>query len=291
MQQANIALAPFSSFQIGGPADFFAEAPTKEEFIEILKDAKNKNTPFYILGGGSNILFHENGFRGLIIRPTFKKITVSKNRIIAEAGGLLSQLVQEAIKNNLSGMEEWVGLPGTVGGAIRGNAGANGVETKDILKEAEIFDLQKEKIETKQSSEMQFEYRNSIFKNNNNLFILSGTFELKEENPDKQKMMEILRKRNITQPKGKSAGCVFKNPVNGISAGALIDQSGCKGMRIGDMEISQTHGNFFINHGHGTQSEALQLIEKAKKVVKEKTGYELETEIEIIPQAFPKLQF
>lgn len=327
----NIPLAPCSTFQIGGPADFFAEPQSPEQFIDLIKFAQKNKTPFFILGGGSNTLFHENGFRGLIIHPVFKRITfqspedLTRNseishrefvmEIDADAGALLSQVIQIALNESLAGLEPLVGLPGTVGGAIRGNAGAEGVEIKDILESAHIYDLKEQKEKKVPARDLKFSYRHSIFKENKNLFILGGTFHLKKVNdidPLRKKMTDILKKRAITQPKGKSAGCIFKNPIlqvssisemspphsplasappshssppQHISASRLIDECGLKGLREGDIEISNTHGNFFINHGQGTQKDVLKLIKIAQEKVKQEKGYELKTEIVIVPES------
>lgn len=331
----NIALAPYSTFQIGGPADFFAEPQSPKQFIDLIKFARQNNIPFFILGGGSNTLFHENGYRGLVIHPVFKRITFQSPEdptrnseifvmeIHADAGALLSRVIQIALNENFAGLEPLVGLPGTVGGAIRGNAGAEGVEIKDILESAHIYDIKDQKEKTISARDLNFSYRHSIFKENKNLFILGGTFHLKKVNDAvllRKKMTDILKKRAITQPKGKSAGCIFKNPVlqgssmgkasglnlaqgsmtnaapysisyapastpQHISAGRLIDECGLKGLREGDIEISNTHGNFFINHGKGIQKDVLKLIKIAQEKIKQEKGYELETEIEIVPES------
>lgn len=289
--QQNILLAPYTSFQIGGPADYFTEANSPEELIEAIQHAQQKQLPFFILGGGSNTLFHENGFRGIVIKSNFKKITVHDNHnITAEAGALLSALLQKS-----ESFPEWIGLPGTVGGAIRGNAGANGLEVKDVLKTARIYNFETGEIKEFTNAQLEFDYRHSLLKKNKNLLVLSGTFEIphapdpttdqaNDRQRNLQKMTDILKKRNATQPKGKSAGCVFKNPAPGISAGKLIDEAGCKGLHIGDIEISTTHGNFFLNHGKGTQREVIELIEMAKQKVLEKHKIQLQEEVEIVPE-------
>ena len=283
----NVILAEYSTFQIGGPADLFAEPDNIEDLILLIAEAKQQAIPSFILGGGSNTLFHDNGFRGLIIHPNLKKIEINGENIRAESSIPVAQLLQKAIATNLAGMEGWIGLPGSVGGAIRGNAGASGVETKDLLESAEIFDQQTGKIEKKFTKELDFDYRDSIFKKNPTLIILAGTWKFHKVEDAKAMqatMTEILKKRNQTQPKGKSAGCIFKNPAPGISAGKLIDESGCKNVQKGDIQISSVHGNFFLNHGKGTQKDALELIHETQKIVKQKTGYDLHTEIEMLPE-------
>jgi UDP-N-acetylmuramate dehydrogenase len=288
----NVPLAPLSTFQIGGPADFFAEATTEEVLTELIKTAQENKIPFFILGGGSNTLFDDDGFRGLVIKIAMKKITVEgesgitgkSDCIRAESGVLIAQLVQESLKGNLQGLENWVGLPGTVGGAVRGNAGASGLETKDILLEAKILDTHSGEIRIYKTPELHMAYRDSLLKKDKTLIVLEALFQLQKVAdiaPLQQTMKDILQKRNTTQPKGKSAGCIFKNPT-GTSAGKLIDESGCKGMRVGDIEVSTTHGNFFINHGKGTQKDVLTLIAQVTQRVHEKTGHDLHAEIEMV---------
>ena len=294
----NIPLAPYTSFNIGGPADLFAEPKTQEELESLLIEVKKQNISAFILGGGSNTLFHDKGFRGLVIHPQLKKINVADDAIIAEAGVLLSQVVQTAAKHQLSGIEGWVGLPGTVGGAIRGNAGASGIAMKDFVSSVTIFDLKKLRTIEYSNEQLDFGYRQSIVKDNRQLLVLSATFTFKEKlatAQQQEKMKLILRKRQLTQPKGKSAGCVFKNPTRaqtsvdpdcvseGISAGKLIDECGLKGLKIGGIEVSTIHGNFLQNTGNATQKDVLDAIKFIKKTVYKKRKIRLQEEVEIVP--------
>lgn len=280
----NIPLAPYTSFNIGGPARFFAEPKTQEECIGLMEEARNLHIPVFILGGGSNTLFHDKGFRGLVMKPQLKKICVTGNSIIAESGALISQVVQAAAKHGLSGMEGWIGLPGTVGGAVRGNAGANGIETKDLLASATIFDLKKNRIEEYKNKNLKFSYRHSLIKDESRLLLLSATFvfhEKLETKKQQEKMKEILKKRLSSQPKGKSAGCMFTNPTT-YSAGKIIDECGLKGTKIGGIEISTIHANFLQNIGGATQKDVLSMIELIKKTVYKMRKIRLHEEVQVV---------
>lgn len=283
-----VLLAPLSTFKIGGPADYFYNLENAKDLPKLLKFAQDKQIPFIVIGGGSNLLFSEKGFRGLIIHMSSKNLYVDNEKITADAGVLLSQVVQTAFKNNLCGIETWIGLPGTVGGAVRGNAGANGVEVKDVLKKAEIFNTKTGKIEEADNNFFQFAYRESYIKHHPEIIVLKAAFILKnspQSRAEQQKLMtEILRDRQHKQPKGQNAGSFFKNPSLGKSAGWLIEQVGLKGRQIGDARISPIHANFFENLGNATQKQILGLAELAQKKVEEKFKITLEKEVQIIPE-------
>lgn len=279
-----VILAPYTSFNIGGPAKYFAEPVSTQDFMELLAFARKNRIKTYILGGGSNTLFEDRGFNGLVIHPQLKRISVDENTINAESGALISQVLQIAMKNELSGIEGWVGLPGTVGGAVRGNAGASGVETNDLLVSATILDTKKNKIEEYKNAALKFGYRDSLLKKNPHLIVLSATFLFLEKCDAKKqqlKMQETLKKRMTTQPKGKNAGCMFKNET-GISAGKLIDDCGLKGTRIGDIEISTIHGNFLQNLGQATQKDVIATITLIKKTVSAKKKIKLHEEVQVV---------
>ena len=294
--QKNVPLAPFTSFGIGGPADFCAEPKTIEQMEALVTEAAKNRTPYYILGGGSNTLFSDKGFRGLVIRPQFKRISITENSIIAEAGATIAQLIQAAAKSDLSGIEVWVGLPGTVGGAVRGNAGAGGVEIKDILSSATILDLKQQKIIELSNADLELSYRHATLKDKPWLIVLSATFHLDKKLPAQEQqllMKQVLQKRHATQPKGKSAGCAFKNATDPtthttISAGKLIDECGLKGTRVGGIEISAVHGNFLQNVGTpdtpATQQDVLDTIALIKQTIKAEKNIDLHEEIQIVPE-------
>lgn len=280
--QEDIALAPYCTFQIGGAADFFLEAKSTEEVLEGIDWAEERDLPFFVFGGGSNLLFDDGGFRGLVIRVKSAGLKAEGEEIVADSGVLMAKLVLAAADAGLTGLEAWNGLPGTVGGAVRGNAGCFEVECKDVLKSAEVW-LPGEGVKTMKASDFEYEYRDSKLKREGGV-VLSATFKLAkgEEAEIKKKMMEIARSRIQKQPPGSSTGSFFKNPV-GDHAGRLIEAAGLKGKRLGKAQISDQHANFFLNTGGATAADILALAELVEKTVKEKFGIELEREVVFVP--------
>lgn len=280
--QTNVALAPFSTFKIGGAADYFIIAKSKEELKEAYIAAKKASLPLFVLGGGSNVIFSDEGFRGIIIKNEAKKLEVEGTLIKAESGVLWAQITQIALENNLQGVEQLMGLPGTLGGAVRGNAGAHGVEMKDILKNALILDEDTWQEKLVEANYFNFGYRESVLKENPQL-VLELTIELKPNRGQvddlRETMKKLLFERREKQPTGQNAGSFFKNPSVGQSAGRLIDSAGLKGFKIGNAQISPMHGNFFMNLGGATQQEVLQLAKKAQDEVLKSAGIKLEQEV------------
>ena len=295
-----VSLKEYTTFKIGGPAQYFLEVKTKQGLIEAIKKARNYGVPFFILGGGSNILVSDEGYKGLIIRiknqeSRIKNIRQRSKIIEAEAGILLSQLVKMAFKSGLTGLEWAAGIPGTVGGAIRGNAGAFGLSMADILKTVEALDAEEMKVRNFKNEECKFGYRDSIFKSKKNLIILSVILQLKkgEKQEIGKKIQEYLEYRRRIQPLSFfSTGCIFKNPAPEQSsvrgkpfrffAGELIEKCGLKGKKIGRAQISERHANFIINLGGAKSRDVIELISFVKKKVKEKFGIELEEEIQYL---------
>ncbi len=292
--QKNVSLADYTSFRIGGPARYFFEAKTKQDVIKAVKTAKRLDLPFFILGEGSNILVSDQGFDGLIIRVKNQELRIKNTDkkskvIVAGAGLLLGELVNTSIENNLTGLEWAVGIPGTVGGAISGNAGAKGKSIADVVEEVEVFCANDLKIKNYKVKDCKFSYRDSIFKYNRNLIILSAGFCLKKGNTQRSReiLKQILKERAEKIPTGYSAGCIFKNPTphhfsqksGGGSAGELIEKCGLKGFSIGGAKVSFQHANFIINTGKATAKDVLNLINLIKRVVKDKTGIKLQEEI------------
>ncbi len=274
----NVNLANFTTFKIGGESKFFLKVKTKKELIKALLVAKRLKLPFFILGGGSNILVSDEGFSGLVIK----------------FGEPLSFYVNK-------GLDWAVGIPGTLQGAVYGNAGAFGFSMADFVKEVEVFDIQKEKIKIFKNKDCQFDYRESIFKKKKNLILLSVKLKTKKSNP--QKRREYLEYRKKNHPSLPSAGCIFKNikisslnkslfekfPVFSqfknekfIPCAFLISECNLKGKRIGKVEISKKHPNFIVNLGGGKAKDVLKLINLIKKRVKEKFQIQLEEEIEYL---------
>jgi UDP-N-acetylmuramate dehydrogenase len=300
-----IPLKEYTTFKIGGPARYFFVAENKEDLKNAILWAKKKKLPFFILGGGSNILFSDNGFNGLVIKLQNAQYEIRNTKIIAEAGVPLQKLVLESAKKGLSGLENLAGIPGTVGGAIWGNAGAFGREIGNLVEKVKVLDVGSSKLEVKRlkNKDCKFGYRDSIFKRKKNLIILEATLKLKrgKRKEIEEKIMEILRLRKEKQPlEFPSAGSVFKNvPIEKVSkrirekfkekikdgflpTGVLIDAAGLKGFQIGGAKISEKHANFILNVGNAKASDVKELMEKIKKEVKKKFKIQLEEEIKLV---------
>ncbi|MBD3360279.1 UDP-N-acetylmuramate dehydrogenase [Candidatus Peregrinibacteria bacterium] len=280
-------LSKHCTLQVGGPADFFYQAKTKEKFIDLIKFAQKNNISFFIIGKGSNILFDDKGFRGLIIKNMLEEIVINDEQITADAGISIARFISIALKNNLSGLEKWTGLPGTVGGAVYGNAGCNGLETKDILVKATLINPETGKIKEVEKKYFNYSYRRSKIKNTDEI-ILDATFQLKKQKIPKEKqrknIKEISEYRQKYQPFGASAGSFFKNPSKDKSAGMLIEKAGLKGKTIGNAKISERHANFIINLGGASAKEIKELAEIVKQQVKDRFGIDLEPEVQVFSQ-------
>ena len=298
--QKNISLKNYTTFKIGGPAKYFFVATIKKDLVRAIRLAKKYNLPFFILGGGSNLLVSDKGYNGLIIKfqipnPKFQINSKSQiPKINVEAGVLLSAVASAAAKNGLTGLEWAVGIPGTVGGAIYGNAGAFKKNISASIKKAEILDVRNLKIKKFKKQDCKFNYRDSIFKHKKNLIILSAELQLKKGNKKEvqKKLKECLDYRKQTQPlEFPSAGSIFKNPsptqilkkfrrAKNFSAGELIEKCGLKGKRTGGAKISEKHANFIVNLGGAKAKDVKKLINLAKKKVKKKFGITLAEEIQ-----------
>jgi len=285
----NVLLKNYTTFKIGGPAKYFFEAKNKKDLIEAIKTAKASKLDFFILGGGGNILINDKGFNGLVIKIQNTKYKIQNTKIYLEAGVSLAKLVGLTLENRLTGMEWAAGIPGTVGGAIRGNAGAFEQSISDIIEKVEVLEIKNYKIKNLKKRDCQFSYRDSIFKHNKNLIILSAGLEMKkgDKKEIRKKILENLKWRKEHQPlEYPSAGSIFKNPPHqnfgGGSAGWLIEQSGLKGKKINEAQISEKHANFIINLGKAKAKDVKKLINLAKKRVKQKFNIILEEEIEYL---------
>jgi len=280
----NILLKNYNTFRIGGKAKYFFVARKKDDLIKAIKLAQDLNLPFFILGNGSNLLISDKGFNGLVIKLQVTSYKLRGDMIHAEAGVPLGQIVNIASKNNLAGLEWAVGIPGTLGGAIYGNAGAFGSSMRDLVRKVEVLDARDLRFKIYDLKKCKFGYRDSIFKKKKDLIILSA--EIKLEKGDKKeirdKIKEYLDYRKKNQPLNfPSIGSIFKNPKN-FSVGELIEKCGLKRRRIGDVKISEKHANFIVNLGKGKAKEVRKLITLIKKKVKERFGITLEEEIEIL---------
>ncbi|MDP2642709.1 MAG: UDP-N-acetylmuramate dehydrogenase [Candidatus Peregrinibacteria bacterium] len=272
----NEPLDKYCTLRVGGPADFFCKAKDIETLQNLINFAKENTLPYFILSGGTNVLFDDKGFRGLTIKMDLKNLEIKDEFITADAGVIVALMMNKALASGLTGFEKWFGLPGTVGGAVRGNAGCNGLETKDILVKATLLNPETGEIHEEETAYFGFGYRDSKIKHSNEI-ILNATFKLKKGEPEK-----VENPRVFTQPKGMSAGSFFKNPSPENPAGMLIDKAGLKGTRIGNAQISDVHANFIVNLGGATAKDIKDLAALAKSTVKEKFGIELEEEVQIL---------
>ena len=212
--QENLPLAPFTVYKIGGPARFFTEIKSLKDFVGALQFVSEKKVPFLVLGAGSNVLVSDKGFPGLIMHLAMGGVEVNEDRIIAEAGVMMARAAAESARAGLSGFEWAIGVPGTVGGSVRGNAGCFGGEMKDIVESVEILDTLNSKRSTLNASQCGFSYRDSIFKKHSEWIILSATLKLKKNDFSKiqERIKQISDERTQKQDIGtKSCGCIFKN--------------------------------------------------------------------------------
>ena len=279
----NEPMSKHTSYRIGGPASAYIIPNDREDLAQILRFSHDHNIPAYFIGSGSNLLVSDNGIDGIVISParSLKSLKIEGTTIYAESGVMLGRLVKECIKNNLTGLESLVGVPGTLGGALIMNAGAFGGEISNYLDSVDIMKMNGE-IKVYKTSDIRFSYRFSSFKKDE--FIIMAKFTLTNEDPDviKKKKDIASNGRKTNQPlKYRSAGSVFKNPEK-FPAGYLIDQVGLKGTKIGGAEISTHHANFFVNNGNASSADITQLIKLARKSVFEKFDIELELEIKTI---------
>lgn len=305
----NEPLSKHTTFKIGGSAGFFVIVDDSKKIFELLKLLDGKGQQYFVLGGGSNILVGDEGIKKVVIQINNKELSVNGIVIEAGAGCSLVEVAQKSTQNGLTGFEWGVGVPGTIGGAVRGNAGCMGKEMKDSMKWVEVY--RDGEVVKMTNEECEFSYRHSIFKENNFVIIkVCIGLQKSEDKNGVKKLMENIKYRSDTQPKGFScAGCVFKNyplsPLQAtageanyefggvkipdefiknkkIPAGWLVEQVGMKGVRIGKAQVSDKHGNFILNTGGATASDVLQLIAVIKEKVYNTFGIELKEEIQII---------
>lgn len=285
--KVNEPLAAHTTFRIGGPADLFATAREINELVEWIQFASQHRVPVFILGNGSNILVRDGGIRGLVIENHCDQVTLNvtnENRAIltAESGASLPGIANRMARQGWSGLEWAIGVPSTVGAAIVGNAGAHGGCVADNLLSVTVFESDGA-IHEMPKGELELDYRTSRFKKNKGKIILNGKFELKKEDPAAciARMNEYTDHRRRTQPTEPSVGSMFKNPP-GEYAGKLIERAGLKGTRVGNVEVSLVHANFFVNRGGASAQDIERLIEIVRERVREIFGIQLELEIELV---------
>jgi UDP-N-acetylmuramate--alanine ligase len=279
----NEPMARRTTLRVGGPADFYVEPSSESDLAAVLRFCTEENLPFLLLGRGSNLLVKDGGVRGVVIslsQPCFSEFKIEDDRLICGAGVRLKTIAIEAKRHGLAGLEFLEGIPGSVGGALRMNAGAMGSWFFDVVESIRFMDSQGE-VHERRAQEVHVEYRGCpLFQNHIALSaVLVGRPAPREAVAER--MNGFSQKRWKSQPAAPSAGCIFKN-TSAIPAGKLIDELGLKGTRVGGAVVSDIHGNFIINEGNATASDVLQLIEIIKRHAKAARGIDLETEVQII---------
>ena len=280
----NELMGKHTTYGIGGPAELFVLPSSKQDLIDTVMMSRDYNYPITVIGSGSNLLISDNGIKGVVIslKHCLKDIRIDVDKLYVECGVILSKMVRESMKHNLKGLENLIGVPGTLGGALIMNAGAWGGEISENLENVEMLN-DKNQIILLSKKDIEFSYRSSSFAKDS--ILLAATFNLKKSKKELIQDNFNLAKsgRKNTQPLNyRSAGSVFKNPSSEHSAGMLIDKAGLKGFSVGDAEISNKHANFFVNNGNAKASDMLALIKKAKNAVKEKFNIQLELEVKLL---------
>ncbi len=303
----NINLAKYTSFNIGGEAKYFIEVSDESGLREALAYATEQRIKFLILAGGSNVLLPDNGFDGLVVHITSGDLKIYSNKVIVQAGARLIDTIRESAKAGLSGWESMCGIPGSVGGAVRGNAGAFGTEVKDVLTKVQALNLQTGEVRDFTNKECEFGYRTSYFKQHPQWVVLTAVFALVKRVDTEDvltKCDEVVAERTKRHLQDVAcAGSFFKNPEcaaypdvikmfevdkgvecrgDRVPAGWLIDQCDLKGTSVDGALCSEQQANYIVNTGVATQKEVLELRDIIKRKVKEKFGLELEEEVTII---------
>lgn len=301
--QDNYPLKNLTTLKIGGPAKKFAAVSSHSELLEAIQHSKENQLNYLVIGGGSNLLISDEGFDGLVIKNEIKGITQSSNEITVKSGASLQDLIDYVIKQGLSGLEKLSGIPGTVGGAVYGNAGAYGQSIADYIAQVSALNTNNLTTEEFNNTDCQFDYRSSIFKKNR-FIVLEITFRFEKGNPQTlaAEAQNTISKRLIKYPAGiKSPGSFFKNLVvsqipeellknispekimyGKIPAGALLEEVGAKGQKADGIEIADYHANLFINQGEGTAKAFYNLAKVYADKVKERFGITLEPEVQLI---------
>ena len=281
--EKDVVIAPYTTYKIGGKADYFFTANNKEELKKAIAEVKKNSTQFFILGTGANILVGDKGFRGLVIHNQAKNFRFEGNLLIAESGAIVSELIDVCVEKELSGFEHFAGIPSSVGGAIRQNLhflSSDRLSTyfiESIIKEALVLEAGVEKKVGREY--FQFGYDDSILHHNKDIFVLEVTFELEKKDKKiiQDQISENLKWRNEKQPQLSefpSCGSVFKK-IEGVGAGRLIEKSGLKGKQIGGARVSEKHANYIVNTGSATTKEVRDLIYLVQESVLKETGYNL----------------
>ena len=289
--KVNESLARFTSARVGGPAEMFLTVNTAPDLQQAVELAYDQKIPYFILGGGSNILVADKGVSGLVIHNRARSVSFRHNGVnvicTAESGMNFSSLSRRCIAKGLSGLEWAVGVPGTIGGAVVGNAGAHGGDINAVLLSASIWEPGRG-IRVYTNEEMQYDYRDSILKREQHKartrrVVLSADLQLAPESVEvlTARADAFTTRRKQTQPGGASMGSMFRNPDN-YYAGYLIESAGLKGFQIGNARISEQHANFFVSDGDTTAEDIRSLIAEAWNEVREQFGVEMDLEVELV---------
>ena len=283
-------LAPFTTFRVGGPADWFVEPQGRDELLTVLALAHELDLPITMLGGGSNVLIADRGVRGLVIRPRGGEVVrLHEAAIRADAAMTINGLVRWTISHGAAGLEAWAGTPGTVAGAIFGNAHYAGRNISEFVTDVELWRPDGEVVGLA-AAEMQFGYDRSRLQSSREI-LLTASFRVADGDPVALRTVarESLAFRKRTQPlESPSAGCIFQNPQRGVdvvpdgipwSAGALVDRAGLKGATQGAARVATTHANFIVNDGGATSDDIRQLVQRCRDVVAATFGVVLREEI------------
>ncbi|MBA3672614.1 MAG: UDP-N-acetylmuramate dehydrogenase [Gemmatimonadaceae bacterium] len=289
----NEVVAPYTTFRIGGPADLFFEADSADALATAILAARQAHLPYFVLGLGANVLIADKGVRGLVIRNVASHTQFSEDgRVHVESGAVMARLIPEAVRRGWSGLEHYVGIPSTVGGAIWQNLHflSPAPERERTMFIAEVFEsaellTEESERRTVDVAYMRFGYDDTVLHHRSD-FVLAATFKLERGDPY---VMHRVMQENLSWRGGKhpwlewhpSAGSIFKK-IEGVGAGRLVDQCDLKGFRVGDAQISHIHANIMVNLGYATSADVIALIKHAQAAVKAKSGYELEPEINFV---------
>jgi UDP-N-acetylmuramate dehydrogenase len=278
----NEPLAPYTYLKLGGPAEMLVQPRNREELAAVVRRCFQKAIPLRVLGGGCNILVHDEGIRGAVVRlsePAFRQVSVEGRRVRAGTGASLSALISQSARHNLAGLEALVGIPGSVGGALRCNAGDRSGEIGQFVQAVEVLDG-RGAIQVRERDELRFAYR---WSNLDDPVLLAAELELETDQPDAiaKRMRKAWIQRKASQPLSfEAAGRVFKSP-RGFDASTLIAQAGLAGTRVGGAEVSERDANFIVAEAGATARDVLRLIDLIRSRVREKSGVELELEITV----------
>jgi UDP-N-acetylmuramate dehydrogenase len=276
-------LKRYTAWKIGGPADALLEPGNTDELIEAIKKAREHGIPVTVLGGGTNVLVRDGGIRGLTIRlaKSLKGVEIEGVRVVADAGALYPVLANTTAGRGLGGLEFATGIPGTVGGAVYMNAGAYGSETTEVLDWADVY--QDGAVVRMENTDLALSYRRSILHDHPDWVVLRAGYTLAPGDPGelRARIKEFRTQRMDGSPNRPSCGSTFKRPP-GDFPGRVIEAAGLKGTRVGQVEVSPVHANYFVNLGGATAREALELMALVREKVRERLGVELEPEVRVL---------